>query len=80
MFLRGCVGGCGDFEIELRKIKIREHALKLAERLSEAKPSCSLPISGFSMFPDFVIFLVLWSGAEAANTFPQNTSSIISYG
>ena len=57
MFLRGCVGGCGDFEIELRKIKIREHASKLAERLSEAKPSCSLPISVFSMFPDFVIFL-----------------------
>ena len=80
MFLRGCVGGCGDFEIELRKIKIREHALKLAERLSETKSSCSLPISVFSMFPDFVIFLVLWSGAEAANIFPQNTSSIISYG
>ena len=80
MFLRGCVGGCGDFEIELRKIKIREHALKLAERLSETKSSCSLPISVFNMFPDFVIFLVLWSGAEAANIFPQNTSSIISYG
>ena len=80
MFLRGCVGGCGDFEIELRKIKIREHALKLAERLSETKSSCSLPISVFSMFPDFVIFLVLWSGAEATNIFPQNTSSIISYG
>ena len=74
MFLRGCVGGCGDFEIELRKIKIREHVLKLAERLSEAKPSCSLPISGFNMFPDFVIFLVLWSGAEAADTFSQNMS------
>ena len=56
-FLRGCVGRCGDFGIELRKIKIREHASKLAERLSEAKPSCSLPISVFSMFPDFVIFL-----------------------
>ena len=80
MFLRGCVGGCGDFEIELRKIKIQEHALKLAERLSETKSSCSPPISVFSMFPDFVIFLVLWSGAEAANIFPQNTSSIISYG
>ena len=73
-FLRGCVGSFGDFGIELRKIKIREHASKLAERLSEAKPSCSLPISVFSMFPDFVIFLVLWSGAETADIFPQNTS------
>ncbi len=70
MFLRGCVGGCGDFEIELRKIKIREHALKLAERLSETKSSCSLPISVFNMFPDFVIFLVLWSGAEACEHIP----------
>ena len=66
--------------MELRKIKTREHVLKLAARMSEKKSSFPLPISVFSMFPDFVIFLVLWSGAEAANIFPQNTSSIISYG
>ena len=75
-FLWACIDRSGDFVIELRKIEIRKHALKSAERLSEAAPSCSLPISAFSMFPDFVIFLVLWSGAASIDTFPQNMSWI----
>ena len=42
--------------------------MKLAERLSEPKVSCSLPISAFSIVPNFVVLLASWSGAEASRT------------
>ena len=49
--------------------------MKLAERLSEPKVSCSLPISAFSIVPNFVVLLASWSGAEASRTHDLNTSS-----
>ena len=45
------------------------------ERLSEAKPSSSLLIPGFSVFPDFVVFPASWSGADATHIPALNTSS-----
>ena len=49
--------------------------MKLAERLSEPKASCSLPISAFSIVPNFLVLLASWSGAEASRTHDLNTSS-----
>ena len=49
--------------------------MKLAERLSEPKVSCSLPISAFSIVPNFLVLLASWSGAEASRTHDLNTSS-----
>ena len=45
------------------------------EGLSEAKPSSSLLIPGFSVFPDFVVFPASWSGADATHIPALNTSS-----
>ena len=42
--------------------------MKLAERLSAPKASCSLPISAFSIVPNFLVLLASWSGAEASRT------------
>ena len=50
--------------------------MKLAGGLSEAKPSCRLPVSAFSIVPDFVVILASWSGAEASHIIELNTSSI----
>ena len=45
------------------------------ERVSEAEPSSSLLIPGFSVFPDFVVFPASWSGADATHIPALNTSS-----
>ena len=45
------------------------------ERVSEAEPSSSLLIPGFSVFPDFVVFPASWSGADASHIPALNTSS-----
>ena len=62
--------------MEFRKIEIREYALSWAMGLSETKASCPLPRFALSIFPDFVIFLVPWSGVEASHTPVLNMSSI----
>ena len=49
--------------------------MKLAEGLSEPKASCSLPISVFSIVPNFMVLLASWSRAEASRTHDLNTSS-----
>ena len=43
--------------------------------VSEAEPSSSLLIPGFSVFPDFVVFPASWSGADATHIPALNTSS-----
>ena len=53
--------------MEFRKIEIREYALSWAMGLSETKASYPSPRFALSIFPDFVIFLVPWSGAEATH-------------
>ena len=63
--------------MEFRKIEIREYALSWAMGLSETKASCPLPRFALSTFPDFVIFLVPWSGAEASHIPALNTFGII---
>ena len=40
-------------------MRLGGHALGSEERVSEAKPSSSLLIPGFSVFPDFVVFSCL---------------------
>ena len=60
----------------LEKVEIRDYALKSAGGLSEAKPSCRLLISVFSIVPDFVVFPASWSGADASHIPALNTSSI----
>ena len=59
--------------MRLGKIEIRGHALGSEERVSEAKPSSSLLIPGFSVFPDFVVFPASWSGADASHIPALNT-------
>ena len=59
----------------MEKIEIRGHALGAEERVSEAEPSSSLLIPGFSVFPDFVVFPASWSGADATHIPALNTSS-----
>ena len=62
----------------MEKVEIRGHALGAEERVSEAEPSSSLLIPGFSVFPDFVVFPASWSGADASHIPALNTSSITS--
>ena len=62
--------------MRLGKSRNQGHALGLEEGLSEAKPSCPLPIPAFSVFPDFVVFPASWSGADASHIPALNTSSI----
>ena len=59
----------------MEKVEIRGYALGSEEGLSEAKPSSSLLIPGFSVFPDFVVFPASWSGADATHIPALNTSS-----
>ena len=59
----------------MEKVEIRGHALGSEERVSEAEPSSSLLIPGFSVFPDFVVFPASWSGADASHIPALNTSS-----
>ena len=59
----------------MEKVEIRGHALGSEERVSEAEPSSSLLIPGFSVFPDFVVFPASWSGADATHIPALNTSS-----
>ena len=59
----------------MEKVEIRGHALGAEERVSEAEPSSSLLIPGFSVFPDFVVFPASWSGADASHIPALNTSS-----
>ena len=40
----------------LKKLEIRDYALRSAGGLSEATPSCALLISVFSIVPDFLVF------------------------
>ena len=40
----------------LKKLEIRDYALRSAGGLSEATPSCALLISAFSIVPDFLVF------------------------
>ncbi len=74
-FQCGGMGGRGDFGMRLGKSRNQGHALGLEEGLSEAKPSCPLPIPAFSVFPDFVVFPASWSGDDASHTSALNTSS-----
>ena len=74
-FQCGGMGGRGDFGMRLGKSRNQGHALGLEEGLSEAKPSCPLPIPAFSVFPDFVVFPASWSGADASHIPALNTSS-----
>ena len=60
----------------MEKVEIRGHALGAEERVSEAEPSSSLLIPGFSVFPDFVVFPASWSGADASHIPALNTASI----
>ena len=60
----------------MEKVEIRGHALGAEESVSEAEPSSSLLIPGFSVSPDFVVFPASWSGADASHIPALNTSSI----
>ncbi|OUN33814.1 hypothetical protein [Lachnoclostridium sp. An76] len=40
----------------MKKLEIRNYALKAAGGLSEPKASCSLLLSAFSIVPDFLVF------------------------
>ena len=59
----------------MEKVEIRGHALGAEERVSEAEPSSSLLLPGFSVFPDFVVFPASWSGADASHIPALITSS-----
>ena len=59
------------------KVEIRGHALGSEERVSEAEPSSSLLIPGFSVFPVFGRFANRTAPPQIQISYPKATSSTI---